>query len=389
MSDKISITNKISESFIEKISNYFKRSKNFVTFIQNLYKIKNTNDKLHIDERNKETIKILLKMNLKNIKECIIQTFADFSNSKDNVSLNEHFINNISRIYNNINKYSQGVSTKLVISTPNITWKQIGGLEPIKGEIKDIITIPSKYPHLFLNIPFKKRSGLILYGPPGTGKTLIAKAIANESLMNFISIKGPELLNMYVGESEKNIKTVFQEAKLNSPCVLFFDEIDSLCPIKSQNCEQSNIMDRIVSQFLVEIDDIDYSKEKIFLVGATNRPDLIEPSLLRPGRFDKCVYVDIPTEFQDKLKIFLVHTNKFKIQKDVSNREIVNMFKKGYSGADIYEVCKKAFIKSLKRYIQMKKGDYVIISKEDFIESIRNTEPSVEQKNIINYKLIK
>ena len=360
-----------------------------MTFIQNQYKIKNTNDKIHIDERNKEIIKILLKLNIKYIKDCIIRTYVEFSNSKNDMSLNQHFINNITRIYNCINKYSKGVSTTLVISTPNITWKEIGGLESIKDEINEIITIPTQYPHLFFNIPFKKRSGLILYGPPGTGKTLIAKAIANESLMNFISIKGPELLNMYVGESEKNIKLVFQEAKLNSPCVLFFDEIDSLCPIKSQNSEQSNIMDRIVSQFLVEIDDINYSKDKIILVGATNRVDLIEPSLLRPGRFDKCIYVDIPREFEDKLKIYNVHTSKFKVKKDASNREIVNVFKEGYSGADIYEVCKLAFIKAFKRYIEKKEGDNVIISKNDFIEAINDTEPSVEKKSIKKYQITK
>lgn len=204
-----------------------------------------------------------------------------------------------------------------------ISWKDVGGLSDIKQLITDTILLPLKYPDLFSSSSLAKpklnltRSGILLYGPPGTGKTLLAKAISNECGLNFLSVKGPELLDMYVGQTELNVRNLFEKARLNSPCILFFDELDSLAPIRGRAGDSGGVMDRVVSQLLTEIDGLDkYSgtsqhggentsrSSQIFLIGATNRPDLIDASLLRPGRFDKLMYVPIAQSHQERLNIF-------------------------------------------------------------------------------------
>ena len=176
---------------------------------------------------------------------------------------------------------------------PSVQWSDIGGLEEAKKSIIATIETPLKYPLLFSKDK-KRRSGVLLYGPPGTGKTLLAKAIATEFKMNFLSVKGPELINMYVGESERNVREVFAKARGASPCIVFFDELDSLAPARGSGGDSGGVMDRVVSQFLAELDGVQSSgKESIFVVGATNRPDLIDSALLRPGRFDCLQYIGI------------------------------------------------------------------------------------------------
>lgn len=195
-----------------------------------------------------------------------------------------------------------------------IKWGDVGGLSDIKEVIIDTILLPLNYPHLFTSTDSQlgiTRSGILLYGPPGTGKTLLAKAISNECGLNFLSVKGPELLDMYVGQTELNVRNLFEKARLNSPCILFFDELDSLAPIRGRAGDSGGVMDRVVSQLLTEIDGLDKynssSGEKvsqIFLIGATNRPDLIDASLLRPGRFDKLIYVPIAKGLAERVNIF-------------------------------------------------------------------------------------
>lgn len=195
-----------------------------------------------------------------------------------------------------------------------IKWSDVGGLTDIKEIITDTILLPLTYPTLFTSTENRlgiTRSGILLYGPPGTGKTLLAKAISNECGLNFLSVKGPELLDMYVGQTEQNVRNLFEKARLNSPCILFFDELDSLAPIRGRAGDSGGVMDRVVSQLLTEIDGLDKfnssTDEKptqIFLIGATNRPDLIDPSLLRPGRFDKLVYVPIAKCLEERVNIF-------------------------------------------------------------------------------------
>ena len=183
----------------------------------------------------------------------------------------------------------------------------------------DTILLPLKYPNLFTSSKDKlgiSRSGILLYGPPGTGKTLLAKAICSQFELNFLSVKGPELLDMYVGQTELNVRNLFQKAHLNSPCVLFFDELDSLAPIRGRAGDSGGVMDRVVSQLLTEIDGLDRNSSdeskssQVFLIGATNRPDLIDPSLLRPGRFDKLVYVPVAKTDVERINIFKALTRK-------------------------------------------------------------------------------
>lgn len=392
VNDKINIIKELSLNFIEKLEICLKKQINLVNFAKlHLSQKNDINQPIDFSKINNTIQKYLLNLSLKDIKNALIQSYVKLAKSfsiKQKLTIENTFFEEISQTYLSKEKNKFADKSISISSIPSTKWSDIGGLDKIKEEVHDIITLPTTYPNLFSSISLRKRSGLLLYGPPGTGKTLIAKAIANESIMNFISVKGPELLNMYVGESEKNIKNIFLKAKMNSPCVLFFDEIDSLCPTKSKNSDQSNVIDRIVSQFMVEMDEINNDNDnRIIIIGATNRVDLIEPSLLRPGRFDKSVYVDIPRNYEEKLSVFKIHTKNLDIDKSLNEKEIVDSFKEGYSGADIYEICTKAFVRAFKRMLSMKakkEKQNVLIQKEDFIEAISGTNPSgkyIESKN--------
>jgi peroxin-6 len=168
---------------------------------------------------------------------------------------------------------------------PNVSWDDVGGLSEVKADILDTIQLPLERPELFAE-GLKKRSGILLYGPPGTGKTLLAKAVATSCSLNFFSVKGPELLNMYIGESEANVRRVFQKARDAQPCVIFMDELDSIAPKRGNQGDSGGVMDRIVSQLLAELDGMSGGKQGagVFVMAATNRPDLLDPALLRPGR---------------------------------------------------------------------------------------------------------
>ena len=293
---------------------------------------------------------------------------------------------------------------------PDVKWEDVGGLVEAKQEIIDTIQLPLLHPEYF---KLKPRSGLLLYGPPGTGKTLLAKAIATECSLNFIPVKGPELLNMYVGESERNIRDLFERARSLQPCVLFFDELDSLAPKRGQGSD-SGVMDRIVAQLLTEIDGLQVSST-LFVIGATNRPDLLDPALLRPGRFDKMIFLGIPTDTESKLKIFQALTRKFCLF-DVNLFEIAEMCKGCYSGADIYAICSHAlslayrekallleesFKKwneenyfeepiSLNEYMQrISNALEVNVTHQHFIKSLEEISPSLSEHEIEKYKLSK
>ena len=178
--------------------------------------------------------------------------------------------------------YSESIGAPKI---PNVTWDDVGGLAAVKSEILDTIQLPLEHPELFAD-GLKKRSGVLLYGPPGTGKTLLAKAVATSCALNFFSVKGPELLNMYIGESEANVRRVFQRARDAKPCVIFFDELDSVAPKRGNQGDSGGVMDRIVSQLLAELDGMSEGQggSDVFVIGATNRPDLLDSALLRPGR---------------------------------------------------------------------------------------------------------
>lgn len=243
-------------------------------------------------------------------------------------------------------KYSDSIGAPRI---PNVSWEDVGGLEGVKKEILDTIEMPLKYPQLFSS-GMKKRSGILFYGPPGTGKTLLAKAIATTFSLNFFSVKGPELLNMYIGESEANVRKVFQKARDARPCVVFFDELDSVAPKRGNQGDSGGVMDRIVSQLLAELDGMSGSGgEGVFVVGATNRPDLLDEALLRPGRFDKMLYLGISDTHEKQQTILEALTRKFVLGPEVSLEQISKKCPFTYTGADFYAMCSDAMLNAMTR----------------------------------------
>lgn len=234
---------------------------------------------------------------------------------------------------------------------PNVSWDDVGGLENVKSAVMETIQLPLERPELFAK-GMKKRSGILFYGPPGTGKTLLAKAIATEFSLNFFSVKGPELLNMYIGESEANVRRVFQRARDARPCVVFFDELDSVAPKRGNQGDSGGVMDRIVSQLLAELDGMSGGEAEgggVFVIGATNRPDLLDPALLRPGRFDKMLYLGVSDTHDKQLRILEALTRKFRLDPDVSLRRVAEWMPFTYTGADLYAICSDAMLKAITR----------------------------------------
>uniref|UniRef100_A0A2N9F8X4 AAA+ ATPase domain-containing protein n=1 Tax=Fagus sylvatica TaxID=28930 RepID=A0A2N9F8X4_FAGSY len=202
-----------------------------------------------------------------------------------------------------------------VVEVPNVSWESIGGLEGVKRELQETVQYPVEHPEKFEKFGMSPSRGVLFYGPPGCGKTLLAKAIANECQANFISIKGPELLTMWFGESEANVRDVFDKARQSAPCVLFFDELDSIAIQRGSGIRDAGAADRVLNQLLTEMDGLS-SKKTIFVIGATNRPDIIDPALLRPGRLDQLIYIPLPDE-TSRLQIFKACLRKSPVAKDV------------------------------------------------------------------------
>ncbi|GMM34931.1 AAA family ATPase peroxin 6 [Saccharomycopsis crataegensis] len=245
------------------------------------------------------------------------------------------------------NTFSESIGAPKI---PNVKWEDVGGLDLVKDEILDTIEMPLKNPYLFNN-GLKKRSGILFYGPPGTGKTLLAKAIATNFSLNFFSVKGPELLNMYIGESEANVRKVFQKARDAKPCVVFFDELDSVAPKRGNQGDSGGVMDRIVSQLLSELDGMSDGDDGdgVFVVGATNRPDLLDEALLRPGRFDKMLYLGIADTHEKQLNILKALTRKFMLDKDVDLEKLVEGLQFNYTGADFYALSSDSMLNAMTR----------------------------------------
>eukprot|EP00095_Tigriopus_kingsejongensis_P005468 maker-scaffold865_size87005-snap-gene-0.25 protein:Tk05468 transcript:maker-scaffold865_size87005-snap-gene-0.25-mRNA-1 annotation:"peroxisome assembly factor 2" len=233
-------------------------------------------------------------------------------------------------------------------SIPQVRWGDVGGLEEAKREIKETIDLPMSHPELIRN--GLKRSGVLLHGPPGTGKTLLAKVVASECNLNFLSVKGPELINPYVGQSEENIRDIFIKAKAASPCIVFFDELDALAPNRGNTGDSAGVMDRIVSQLLTQLDEM--ANEMVFVIGATNRPDMIDSSLLRPGRFDRLVHLGAADSLDEKRKILSSVTQKVALDPKLSLDIILDLFPKHLTGADITAIVSAASYQAIGRVIQ-------------------------------------
>uniref|UniRef100_A0A4W6G6L5 Peroxisomal ATPase PEX6 n=1 Tax=Lates calcarifer TaxID=8187 RepID=A0A4W6G6L5_LATCA len=274
---------------------------------------------------------------------------------------------------------------------PNVRWEDVGGLQQVKKEILDTVQLPLQRPEL-LSLGLN-RTGVLLYGPPGTGKTLLAKAVATECSMTFLSVKGPELINMYVGQSEENIREVFSRARSAAPCVVFFDELDSLAPSRGRSGDSGGVMDRVVSQLLAELDAL-HSSTGVFVIGATNRPDLLDQSLLRPGRFDKLVYVGINEDRVSQLHVLQAILRKFQLDPAVNLQELVHRCPAHMTGADLYALCSDAMTAAIKRKISLidsgvdSEESPVLLSVEDFSAALENFRPSVSDQELLRYKNI-
>ncbi|CBY09484.1 unnamed protein product [Oikopleura dioica] len=227
-----------------------------------------------------------------------------------------------------------------VVEVPNISWTDIGGLESVKRELQELVQYPVEHPEKFLKFGMNPSKGVLFYGPPGCGKTLLAKAIANECQANFISIKGPELLTMWFGESEANVREVFDKARQAAPCVLFFDELDSIAKARggSSGGDAGGAADRIINQVLTEMDGMG-AKKNVFIIGATNRPDIIDPAVMRPGRLDQLMYIPLPDELS-RLSILKANLRKSPVAADVDLEHLARVTK-GFSGADLTEICQR------------------------------------------------
>jgi len=266
------------------------------------------------------------------------------------------------------------------IETPTVRWDQIGGLEEVKQRLREAIEWPLKYPEKFERLGIKPPKGILLYGPPGCGKTLLAKAIATESEANFISIKGPEIFSKWVGESEKAIREIFRKARQAAPCIVFLDEIESIIPRKDLLEDTSGVSHRVASQLLAEMDGIE-DLNNVVVVGATNRPDLLDPAVLRPGRFDRLIYVPPPDE-KARLQILKIYTAKMPLADDVSLEEIASMTE-GYSGADLESLCREAALSTIRRGAEPE-----IVTRQDFQEALRIVKPSLSPHMLKEYEKI-
>ncbi|MEN2999340.1 MAG: CDC48 family AAA ATPase [Acidilobaceae archaeon] len=265
---------------------------------------------------------------------------------------------------------------EIQIEIPDVRWSDIGGLEEVKKELIEMVERPMKFPEVYVKAGIRPPKGVLLYGPPGTGKTLLAKAVATESGANFIAIRGPEIMSKWVGESEKLIRDIFKKARQYAPAVIFFDEIDAIAYARGID-EGSKVVERVVSQLLTEIDWIS-EIQNVIVMAATNRPDIIDPALLRPGRLGKLIYVPPPDE-QARLQILRIHTRKTPLASDVDLEEIAKMTE-GYTGADLAALLKEATMLAVRENVAAP-----IIRWAHIEESMKKVRPSVTKQMVEFY----
>jgi transitional endoplasmic reticulum ATPase len=268
---------------------------------------------------------------------------------------------------------------EVLIEIPQVRWDDVGGLTEVKRALKEVVELPLKNPEAFKRMGIKPPRGILLYGPPGTGKTLLAKAVANESEANYISIKGPEILSKWVGESEKAVREIFKKAKQASPSIVFLDEIDAITPRRGMGSD-SHVTERLVNQLLTSIDGLE-SMEGVVVLAATNRPDIVDSALLRAGRFDRLILIPAPDR-DARLQILKIHTTDMPLDDSVNLDDLADRME-GYVGADIEGICREAAILALRENI-----DAEIVTMEHFEKALTKARPSVDEDTIQFYETI-
>ena len=268
---------------------------------------------------------------------------------------------------------------EVLIEKPNVNWKDIGGLQELKQELIEAVEWPLKHRDSFKRLGIRPPRGILMYGPPGTGKTLLAKAVATEAEANFINVKGPSLLNMWVGESERGIRQIFEKARQASPAIIFFDEIDSIAPRRGLTVG-TRVTERMLNTLLAEMDGLQELND-VVVIAATNRPDIIDPALLRPGRFDRILSTQMPDK-KSRLDILKIHTSKIPLSTDVEVNKLVELTE-NYSGADIEAACREAAMLALRESIKSKE-----VRMDHFLEALKRTGPSLSIEDSKRYKEI-
>lgn len=277
-----------------------------------------------------------------------------------------------------LNDFLQGMNDvrpsamrEVAVDVPSVSWSDIGGLENIKLKLKQAVEWPLKHPESFTRMGVQPPKGVLLYGPPGCSKTMIAKALANESGLNFLAIKGPELMNKYVGESERAVREIFRKARAVAPSIIFFDELDALAVERGSSSGAGNVADRVLAQLLTEMDGIEQLKD-VTVLAATNRPDRIDKALMRPGRIDRIVYVPLPDAATRK-EIFNLQFHSMPISQDVDLNELI-LQTDTYSGAEVIAVCREAALLALEEDIKAK-----CIRKKHFTQALSTVTPRIPE----------
>ncbi|HUI39587.1 MAG TPA: CDC48 family AAA ATPase [Methanothrix sp.] len=274
---------------------------------------------------------------------------------------------------------------EVMVESPNVKWDDIGGLGEVKQQLVESVEWPLTYARLFAHMDAKAPKGILLYGPPGTGKTMLAKAVATESQANFISIKGPEFLSKWVGESEKAVRETFRKARQAAPSVIFLDEIDSIAPSRGGSTSDSHVTERVISQILTELDGLE-SLNSVIVIAATNRPDIIDPALLRPGRFDRLIEIDLPDE-KARQEILKIHMAKKPLATDVNLEELAKKTDK-YSGADLAAIVNEAVMLAIRECVlggKAKEEKQVCeykVEKKHFDEAMKKVQPTAAEADI-------
>ena len=310
----------------------------------------------------------------------------DFQAESVPAEILDKIIVNMNDFEESLREIEPSAMREVLVEVPNVKWEDIGGLAEVKEELQEAIEWPLKYPEIFAHMNTSPPKGVLLYGPPGTGKTMLAKAVANESEANFISIKGPEVLSKWVGESEKAIREVFRKARQASPTIIFFDELDSITPVRGSGLGSSQVTERVISQILTELDGLEELKD-VVVIGATNRIDIVDTALLRPGRFDKLLKVPVP-DLDARKQILKIHLEKKPLADDVKIDELADKTE-GYSGADLAALANTTSMLVIKEHIAksktLEKAKETLkdlkISMKDFEQTLEKMKPSSVAKN--------